>query len=61
MANFSEDDEVVQSIRYIQRQRNTKLVLAVVVLFGLLVLTAVFVGLAYSGGPEAAKSVPAQQ
>lgn len=58
MADYSENDEVVQSIRYIRRQRTTKLILAMVSLFAILVIGALFVTLAYSGEPKALKSVP---
>lgn len=58
MVDFSENDEVVQSIRYLRRERTTKLILAVIALFGILVIGAIFVMLAYSGQPEAAKTAP---
>jgi hypothetical protein len=58
--DYSENDEVVQSIRYIRKQRTTKLILAVVALFGILVIGALFVALAYSEEPDAAKNLPAQ-
>lgn len=57
---FAENDEVVQSIRTINRQRNTKLFLAVFGILAALAALMLAIGLAYNSELEAVKDLPAQ-
>ena len=56
---FAADDEVAQSIRTIQRQRSTKLILMIVGLVGALAVLFLGVVLSYSSEPGAVKNLPA--
>jgi hypothetical protein len=46
------DEEVAQSVRYIQKQRSMKLIGVVVGLIAAIVIGAFTMTVAYSGGPE---------
>ena len=57
---FLDDPEVRDSIMIIKRQRNTKLIAAVVGIIGFFALLAVSVYFAYSSEMDSTKDLPAQ-